>query len=153
MVCVIIDLMDEDRKVLGVDFGERHIGLAVSINGLVAPFLIVEVKDQISAIEKIVKICQREKIEEIVCGLPLDSEGKIGPAAKKAEEFGQKLGQETGLKIIFWDETLTSEEALAKMIEAGWRQKRRRKLDDISAAIILQEYLDSGSSFAKASED
>ena len=145
--------MDEDRKVLGVDFGERHIGLAVSINGLVAPFLIVEVKDQISAIEKIVKICQREKIEEIVCGLPLDSEGKIGPAAKKAEEFGQKLGQETGLKIIFWDETLTSEEALAKMIEAGWRQKRRRKLDDISAAIILQEYLDSGSSFAKASED
>ena len=146
-------LMDEGRKVLGVDFGEKHIGLAVSINGLVEPFSIVEVKDQISAVEKIAKICQQEKIEEIVFGLPLDSEGKIGPAAKKAEEFGQKLEKETGLKIIFWDETLTSEEALAKMIEAGWRQKRRRKLDDISAAIILQEYLDSGSSFAKASED
>ncbi len=135
--------MDEDRKVLGVDFGEKHIGLAVAIHGLVEPFSIVEVKDLDAAIETIVKICQQEKVEEIVCGLPLDSEGRIGPAAKKAEEFGQKLGQETMLKIIFWDETLTSAEALAKMIEAGWRQKKRRKLDDISAAIILQEYLDS----------
>lgn len=135
--------MNGEKSVLGVDFGEKHIGLAVSINGLVAPFSIIEVDNLDAAIEKIVKICQQEKIEEIVCGLPLDSEGKIGPAAKKAEEFGQKLGRETGLKIIFWDETLTSEEALAKMIEAGWRQKKRRKLDDIAAAIILQEYLDS----------
>jgi len=139
--------MNGNAKVLGVDFGEKHIGLAITINGLVEPFSIIEVGPPSpglrGAVQKIAKICQQEKIEEIVCGLPLDSEGKIGPAAKKAEGFGQKLGQETGLKIIFWDETLTSEEALAKMIEAGWRQKKRRKLDDISAAIILQEYLES----------
>ena len=135
--------MDEQGKILGVDFGERHIGLAIAINGLAEPLSIVEVEDLDAAAKKIVGVCQQEKIKEIVVGLPLDSEGRVGPAAIGAKRFGQKLGRETGLKIIFWDETLTSEEALSKMIEAGRRQKKRRKLDDISAAIILQEYLDS----------
>ena len=135
--------MDEQGKILGVDFGERHIGLAIAINGLAEPLSIVEVEDLDAAAKKIVGVCQQEKIKEIVVGLPLDSEGRVGPAAKRAKRFGQKLGRETGLKIIFWDETLTSEEALSKMIEAGRRQKKRRKLDDISAAIIVQEYLDS----------
>jgi len=135
--------VDDEKSFLGVDFGEKHIGLAVSINGLAEPFSIVEVDNLDTAVKKIVGVCQQEKIKEIVVGLPLDSEGRAGPAAKKAREFGQKLGQETGLKIIFWDETLTSEEALAKMIEAGRRQKKRRKLDDIAAALILQEYLES----------
>lgn len=135
--------MDEEGNVLGVDFGEKRIGLAIAINSLAEPLVIVEVKDQASVIERILETCQQEKIKEIVVGLPLNSEGRVGPSAKKAKNFGQKLGQETGLKIIFWDECLTSKEALSKMIEAGRRQKKRRQLDDVSAAIILQEYLDS----------
>ncbi len=132
---------------MGVDFGERRIGLAIAINNLAEPFSIIEVDPPSprlrGAIQKIAEICQQEKIQEIVLGLPLDSEGRLGPAAKKAKSFGQKLGQETGLKIIFWDECLTSKEALAKMIEAGRRQKKRRRLDDVVAALILQEYLES----------
>ena len=135
--------MDEDRKVLGVDFGEKRIGLAMAINDLAEPFSIIEVNNLAAAVAQIVKICQQEKITEIVVGLPLDSEGRVGPSAKKAKNFGQKLGEATRLKIIFWDECLTSEEALAKMIEAGRRQKKRRRLDDVAAALILQEYLES----------
>ncbi len=135
--------MDEEGKILGVDFGERRIGLAMAIHGLAEPFSIIEAKNPTAAIEKIVEVCQQEEIKEIVLGLPLDSEGQIGPAAKKVKEFGQKLGRETDLKIIFWDEALTSEEALAKMIESGRRQKKRRKLDDVAAALILQEYLEA----------
>ena len=128
---------------MGVDFGEKRIGLAIATNNLAEPSSIIEVDSLDTAIERIVKICQQEKIKEIILGLPLDSEGRVGPAAKKVKEFGQKLIKETGLKTTFWDETLTSEEALAKMIQAGKGQKARRKLDDVSAAIILQEYLDS----------
>ena len=139
--------MDEEGKILGVDFGERRIGLAIAINNLAEPLSIIEVDPPSprlrGAVQKIVKICQEEQIQEIVLGLPLNSEGQIGPAAKKVKEFGQSLGRETGLKIIFWDETLTSEEALSKMIEAGRPQKKRRRLDDVAAALILQEYLDS----------
>lgn len=124
--------MSKEKKILGVDFGERRIGLAVAEGRLAEPFSILEVTDPLS---QIVKICEQEKIEKIVLGLPLGS--------KKIKKFGQKLAAATKLKIVFWDETLTSEEALAKMIQAGKSRKRRRKLDDISAAIILQEYLDS----------
>jgi len=127
--------MSEDGKILGIDFGERRIGLAVAEGGLAEPLSIIEVDNQTSAVEKIVRVCEREKIEEIVLGLPRDS--------KRVKNFGQKLAEETGIKVIFWNETLTSEEALSKMIEAGRPQQKRRRLDDVSAALILQEYLDS----------
>ena len=127
--------MSGEGKVLGIDFGERRIGLAVAEGGLAEPLSIIEVDNQTSAVEKIVRVCEREKIEEVVLGLPRDS--------KRVKNFGQKLAEETGIKVIFWNETLTSEEALSKMIEAGRPQQKRRRLDDVSAALILQEYLDS----------
>ncbi len=128
---------------MGLYFGVWRVGLAVSRGQLAEPLSIVEVTNQNSAVEEIAKTCQREKIEEIVLGLPLDSDGQVGPAAQKVKEFGQKLAKRTGLEIIFWDETLTSEEALAKMVEAGRPRQKRRHLDDVVAALILQEYLDS----------
>ena len=133
--CVIINPMSGDKKILGVDFGEKRIGLAIAINDLAEPLSIIKVDDLDIAIEKIAGICQQEEIREIVLGLPSGSE--------RVKKFGQRLVEETGLKVVFWDETLTSEEALSKMIQAGKSQKKRRNLDDISAAIILQEYLDS----------
>lgn len=125
-----------------MDFGEKRIGLAIAVNDLAEPLSIIEVDNLDTAIEQIAKICQQEEVKEIVLGLPLDSEGRVGPAAEKVEEFGQRLGEATMLKIIFWDEALTSEEALAKMIKSGRRQKKRRRLDDVVAALILQEYLE-----------
>jgi putative Holliday junction resolvase len=115
---------DKEEKILAVDFGEKRIGLAIAIGDLAEPLAIV---DSASAVEQIAKICQQENSGEIVLGLPL----------------GQKLSEATGLKIIFWDEALTSEAALSKMVEAGRPQKKRRHLDDVVAALILQEYLDS----------
>jgi len=140
--------MSEDKKVLGVDFGERRIGLAVSRGNLAEPFSVVEVSGPSSlrlrrVVHQLAKICKQEKIQQVVLGLPLDSRGQLGPQARKVKSFGQKLAQETGLEIIFWDETLTSREALAKMIEAGRPQRKRRRRDDVAAALILQEYLDS----------
>ena len=120
---------------MGIDFGERRIGLAVAEGGLAEPLVIIEVDNQTSAIEEVVEVCQQEKIQKIVVGLPSGS--------SKVKKFGQKLAAATGLEVIFWDETLTSEEALSKMIEAGRPQRKRRHLDDVVAALILQECLDS----------
>jgi putative Holliday junction resolvase len=128
------------KRILAVDFGEKRIGLAIAVGDLAEPLAII---DSASAVEEIAKIYQREKIEKIVLGLPLDSEGRVGSAAEKVKKFGQKLSAVTGREVVFWNETLTSEEALAKMIQAGKGQKKRRRLDDIAAALILQEYLDS----------
>lgn len=129
--------MEKGReKVLAVDFGERRIGLALAEGNLAEPLLILEVKNREEALAEILKICRREKVTKILLGLP-------GSGAKKVQNFGEKLREKTGLPLVFWDETLTSQQALGKMIEAGRRQKGRRHLDDVVAAMILQEYLDS----------
>lgn len=122
---------------MGVDFGEKRVGLAITEGQLAEPFSIIGVDDQTSAIGKIKEICQQEKIQKIILGLPSNT--------PKVKKFGQKLAKATELDIVFWDETLTSEEALDKMIQAGRPQKKRRHLDDVVAALILQEYLDSRS--------
>jgi len=117
-------------KILAIDFGLKKIGLAVSEGILAEPLGIVKKKEQIK------KICERYKIEKIVIGL---SEGKM---AQKTKQFGQKLSRETGLPVVYQDETLTSREAQNLMIKIGKSKKGRKKGDHaIAAALILNEYL------------
>lgn len=123
-------------KILGIDYGLQRIGLALAEVGLAEPLLVI--CHQASIIKKIARVCQKYKIEKIVIGLP---EGEL---ATKIKEFGKKLSSLTKLPVVFQDETLTSQEAIAKMIEAGrGRKTRQEKEDAIAAAIILQSYLDS----------
>jgi putative Holliday junction resolvase len=122
-------------RILGVDFGIAKIGLAIADNGLAQPLKVI--KNHQATLDKIKRIIEKEKIERIVVGV---SEGKVG---QKARKYGRKLEKTTGLKVFFQDETLTTKEAIAKMIEAGKRKKyRQEKEDAFAAAIILQTYLD-----------
>lgn len=136
-------MVENREKVLAIDFGERRIGLAVAEGDLAEPLLVLEVKNQDEVLTEIFKICRRWEITKILLGLPCRQAGLPGPQAQKVQHFGERLKEKTGLPLVFWDETLTSQQALEKMIEAGRRQKRRRYLDDVVAAMILQEYLDS----------
>lgn len=129
--------IDDREKILGVDFGERRIGLAISEGSLSSPLKIIGVENQQAAIKEIVALCQKERVGKIVLGLP------EGPLVGKVKIFGQKLANLLKIKMIYWNEALTTDEALRKMIASGRGRKDRRRLDDISAAIILQEYLDS----------
>lgn len=125
-------------RILGIDYGEKRIGLAVSEGKLASPVTTV------SRFEDVLRFVTENKIEKIVLGLPLDAEGKEGFQAKKVREFGERLAEKTGVEVEYWNETLSTQDALRAMIESGAPQKRRRNLDSISAALILQEYLDSG---------
>ncbi|MBI4999363.1 Holliday junction resolvase RuvX [Candidatus Gottesmanbacteria bacterium] len=122
-------------KILGIDYGEKKIGLAISEGKLAEPLGVFSIKYLVLSIKR---ICQKEKIEKIVIGI---SEGKM---AEKTRNFAKELKQITGLSVEFWNETLTTQQAVKKMIEAG-KAKRRRKLDEhaIAAALILQDYLDN----------
>lgn len=123
-------------KILGIDYGERRIGLAVS-EGEIARPLGVEIKNQKSNL-KIKELCEREGIAKIVVGI---SEGKM---AGKTREFGRELQKTTSLPIEFFDETLTTQIAIKKMVEAGTSKKKRKEFSDaVSAALILQDYLSS----------
>jgi putative Holliday junction resolvase len=121
--------------ILGIDYGLAKVGLALADDKLAQPFGVLENNGRL--IEKISEVCQTNEVEKIVVGLP---EGEIAQSVKK---FAQELSSMVNLPLDFQDETLTSQEATAKMIEAGKRKKyRQTKSDAFAAAIILQTYLD-----------
>lgn len=125
-------------KILGIDYGERRIGLAIT-EGVIAQPLGVERKTQ-SVKRKIKELCEKEKIDKIIIGI---SEGRM---AEETRQFGRNLQKITNLPIEFFDETLTTQQAIKSMVESGTSRKKRKQFQDaVSAALILQGYLERGS--------
>ena len=127
-------------NILGIDFGLKKIGLALADDEskLPIPWGTMEVKSSLDEVVKKIKdLCHREKVGKIIIGLP--ESGLV----EKIKRFGDNLAQATNLSIFYEDESLTSKEALVKMIESGIKKKARRKKEDqIAAALILQNYLE-----------
>jgi len=124
-------------QILGIDYGRRKIGIALSDERLIGGLTVVRYEDEKKALEKIIKIIKKEKVNKIVIGV---SEGQIGEESKR---FGEKLGKKVNLPVHFQDETLTPQDAPALSIIAGIKRNKRRALEDASsAALILQNYLD-----------
>ncbi len=123
-------------KYLGVDFGLKRIGLAISEGSLASPLKIIEGYGMGDLVDKVVRIAADEKVDQVIVGVP---EGKIGEIVKK---FTREL-KKRGLKVDSADETLSSQNALQSMIEMGIPKKKRSSNDATAAAIILQQFLDS----------
>ena len=118
-------------KLLGIDFGLKNIGLAMSEGFLVEPLGVIK------NVKRINLICQEHKIKKIIIGL---SEGEM---AQKTRIFGEKLTRQTNLPVEYQDETLTSEEAKELMVKIGKpKKKRQRQAHAIAASLILQAYLE-----------
>lgn len=117
-------------RILGVDWGEKRIGLAFSEGKFAEPL------GTVGSVEELKEVIRREGIGRVVLGLP---EGKH---QRRIKELGVRLKEELEVEIIFWSEVLSTEAALKAAIEAGKGKKARQKLDALAAAILLQEYLD-----------
>lgn len=123
-------------RYLGIDFGLRRIGLATSEGILSSPWQVLEVNKFSDSVEKISKIINDGKFQMIIIGMP---EGKMG---KNVVGFVNSL-KKMGFSVDTFDETLSSKNALRRMIEEGVPQKKRHFQDAYSAAEILQNYLDN----------
>jgi len=133
-------------RVLGVDLGERRIGIAASdLLGVTAqPVGVLEAKSEAEDIARVRERAEERKAEKIVIGLPLNMDGSEGPAARKARQFAAALEREAGIEVELWDERLTTVEAERMLIAADQRRARRRQVRDrVAAALILQSYLDA----------
>lgn len=124
-------------RYLGIDFGLKHLGLAMADGPLAEPFGEKAYQQEIQALQFIAMLCQEHQIEAIVLGLP---EGQL---ADTIRNFADQLKQLTNLPIFFQDETLSTQEAKAKLIAAHAPQKKRRLDHSAAAALILQNYLDT----------
>lgn len=120
---------------LGIDFGLKRMGLATSEGNIASSWQILEVNNFKDGVEKVSKIIKDEGFEKIIIGLP---EGKMG---QNVIGFTNSLKKQ-GYLVETSDETLSSKNALQKMIEEDVPQKKRRFSDATAAAIILQNYLD-----------
>ena len=127
-------------NLLGIDYGEKKIGLALTAGEFSRPFCVLRVSSIKGQVLQIKDICESEEVEQIVVGLStLDLDAPINT---KIKFFVGELQKVVNLPVVFQDETLSSQNALQKMIEAGKGMKKRREEDAFAAAIILQDYLD-----------
>lgn len=135
-------------KKLGLDLGDRSLGIAVSddLNWLARPIETYkfEDKDFKSALNYTLDLINRHKIDTIVLGLPKNMDGSEGIQAETCRNFKQNLEDNAKVKVILWDERLTSKMASSMMIDQNLkRKKRKQSIDAMAAVIILQGYLDS----------
>ncbi len=135
-------------RVMALDPGERRIGVALSdeLGVLASPLTVIERTSWQRDLETLAHITQEQQVGEIVVGHPRTLRGEIGPQARRAERFAQRVTEALGVPVRLWDERYTTAEARERLghpaARAGGRRGPRR-MDAVAAAVILQEYLDS----------
>jgi putative holliday junction resolvase len=137
-------------RVLGVDVGDRRVGLAISdaSRTLARPLTTVKVTGAADAVNRVAQTiaeleADEDGLDAIVVGLPARLDGSPTHATPRVQAFIDALRSRTTVRIVTEGERLTSREAESRLAvnERDWR-KRKEKLDAAAAAIILQDYLD-----------
>ena len=138
---------DRPPRFLGLDVGNRRIGVAVSDElGLTAqPVMTLERKrNHRDDLRSLGRLARKYEVAAIVVGIPLRLSGEESPQTIKTKRFAAELGELTGLPIHLHDERLTTHQAHQILYEAGHaRQQHRRIVDQVAATLILQSFLDS----------
>ena len=132
-------------RVLGLDVGDRRIGIALSDElGLTAQGLMVlKRRDRATDLTALQALITHHQVERIVVGMPRNMDGSYGRQALKTERFMRALEQATHLPCVGWDERLTTQQAERLLIEADRRRDQRKAIrDQLAAQLILQNYLD-----------
>lgn len=136
-------------RVMGIDLGEKRIGIAVSdefgwtAQGIKTLKNTGKIKD---VLEEIRQLARELSVEKIVVGLPKNMNGTTGPQGEKAIDFADKISRHLGLPVETWDERLTTVAAERLLVSADMsRAKRRKVIDKLAASIILQDYLNAKS--------
>jgi putative Holliday junction resolvase len=132
-------------RLLGLDLGEKTIGIALSDTLLMVatPTVTLKRKRFVGDARKIEEIVAEAGVGGYVIGLPLNMDGSEGPAAQSARAFGRNMAARTTLPIAFWDERLSTVAVTRTLLDAdASRQRRAEVVDKMAAAYILQGALE-----------
>ncbi len=134
------------KRLIGLDFGDRRIGVAVCdpLRLIASPHSVyTRSGDDDKDTEYFVRLLKELDAEYFVLGLPLNMDGSHGFQSEKVKAFAEKL-QQKGARAVFFDERLSTKSAERALIEGNVRRGDRKKsIDSVAAALILQNYLDS----------
>jgi putative Holliday junction resolvase len=135
-------------KVLGVDHGEKRIGLAISdADGRLArPLQVIRHTSRTIDAARVAGIAQEQGTGAIIVGQSFDEAGQPNLAGRRSARFAEALRSQTTIPVILWDESFSTQDARQARIEMGVsRKKRSGHMDDLAAVMILQSYLEARS--------
>ena len=128
-------------RLLGVDWGERRIGLALCDESQVLAQPLTTLTRRAG---KRFPMLETHAVTGVVVGLPLDERGDEGAPARSARQLAAAIGRQTGLPVALWDERFTTARVLAAVREMGGETRGRKDdVDALAAALVLQHYLDA----------
>jgi len=133
-------------RILALDHGTKRIGVAVSdeLKLIAQPLEFVPAEPFPAFLARLKALLAEKEVELVLVGMPRNMNGTYGPAAAKVQEFITQLREAIGVPIKTWDERLTTAQANRYLIEGNVRrEKRKEKVDQMAAAILLQSFLDS----------
>jgi putative Holliday junction resolvase len=136
----------ESKKVLAVDWGAKRIGLAVSdpTGKLARPLAVIKHISREENARRILEKAREVEVDSIVMGVTYAGGDELSPSGRSAQRLAEEIEWQSTFKVILWDEDFTTQEAKEAMINSGIsRSKRRGHADDRTAAILLQNYLDT----------
>ena len=132
-------------RILAVDPGSKRIGLAISdpTGTIATPLTVLPHSARLADAAAVAELAMANKASLIVIGQSLDDEGQPTFEGRRAGRFAEAIRSQTGIPVVFWDESFTTQEAQAARIAMGVSRKNRQgHLDSLAAAILLQSYLD-----------
>ncbi len=138
--------IEEQPRILGLDVGERRVGIALSGPlGVARPLLTLGRTHLRKELRDIGRLLRKHGVVAVVVGNPLHMSGAVSPQARKVQAFAAAIRQEFGLPVHMWDERLTSTAANDLLDSHGYPRgpERKRILDQVAAVLILQGWLDA----------
>lgn len=130
-------------RLLGVDVGQRRIGLAISdeTQWLATPLQVVQRSSRAEDFRRLARVAAERRVVGLVIGHPLNADGSEGPQGRTVARYARQLAEALGLPWVLWDEHGSTQAALERLAHAG-RRRRQMPVDAEAAAVILQDYLD-----------
>lgn len=140
------DEFPTEGRLLGIDYGRKRVGIAVSTpeQTIASPLETFVRRSPQHDAPHLRKVADEYRVVGIVVGLPVHMSGDEGELARQARAFGEWLAEVTGLPVRYWDERFTTATAEAHLFAADLPERRRREiLDKLAAQIMLQSFLDA----------
>lgn len=134
---------DHPGRMLGLDLGERRIGVAISDEmGLIAsPLTMIPRNGPVAS--DVRRLIAQYGIVRLIVGLPVSLSGREGPQAVSIRTYAESIRAEIDVPLDYWDERMTTSIAEQHLIASGVRRdKRKQQVDAVAAAVMLQGYLD-----------
>ena len=131
-------------RVLGLDIGDRRIGLALSDPGafLASSLGAIERRGAEKDIMALLALVNQHEVERVIVGLPRRLDGSLGEQALKVQSFAENLKELCPVPMEYWDERFSTFNAQERLREAGAKRPKKGRVDSAAAAFILQGYLD-----------